>query len=88
MHATWYALHRVVVVIAVDLSRAVVSWRAAVGTTAPAFGSNALSTSRATCSARPRCSFGLLLVRGGHPRADSRGRTFVAVLVWAPQPGG
>ena len=80
VEATWYAFAVIGIVIVIDLSRTLVSWRAsrryhsaALGASALHFGSDLFGSLAVL--------FGLLLVRGGHPRADSAAALFVAVLV-------
>ena len=80
VEATWYAFAVIVIVIAIDLSRTLVSWRAsreyrsaALGASALHFGSDLFGSVAVL--------FGLLLVRAGYPRADSAAALFVAVLV-------
>ena len=82
VHATWYALMVIGVVIAVDLSRVTVSLRgarkygsAALQANALHFGSDLLGSSAVLV--------GLLLVRAGYARADSAAALFVGVLVLA-----
>jgi cation diffusion facilitator family transporter len=80
VEATWYAFAVIAIVIAIDLSRTLVSWRAsreyssaALGASALHFGSDLLGSVAVL--------FGLLLVSAGYPRADSAAAVFVAVLV-------
>ncbi|HSC73784.1 MAG TPA: cation diffusion facilitator family transporter [Gaiellaceae bacterium] len=80
VEATWYAFLVIGIVIVIDLSRTLVSWRAsrqfhsaALGASALHFGSDLFGSVAVL--------FGLLLVRAGHPRADSAAALFVAVLV-------
>jgi cation diffusion facilitator family transporter len=80
VEATWYAFAVIAIVIAIDLSRTLVSWRAsreyhsaALGASALHFGSDLFGSLAVL--------FGLLLVRAGYPRADSAAALFVAVLV-------
>jgi cation diffusion facilitator family transporter len=80
VEATWYAFAVIAIVIAIDLSRTLVSWRAsreyssaALGASALHFGSDLLGSVAVL--------FGLLLVSAGYPRADSAAALFVAVLV-------
>lgn len=80
VEATWYAFAVILIVIAIDLSRTLVSWRAsrqyhsaALGASALHFGSDLFGSVAVL--------FGLLLVRAGYPRADSAAALFVAVLV-------
>jgi cation diffusion facilitator family transporter len=80
VHATWYALAVIVVVIAIDISRVVVSWRAAQRYHSAALASNALHFASDLLGSAA-VLVGLLLVRTGHPGADSAAALFVAVLV-------
>jgi cation diffusion facilitator family transporter len=82
VNATWYAFAVIGVVIAIDLSRMLISFRAsrryasaALQGNAYHFGSDLLGSSAVLV--------GLLLVRAGHPRADSAAALFVGVLVLA-----
>ena len=80
VHATWYALVIVGVVIVIDLSRTTASWRAARTYSSPALASNALHFG-SDLGGSLAVLVGLLLVRAGHPRADAVAALFVAVLV-------
>lgn len=80
VEATWYALLVIVVVIAIDLSRTIVSWRASRRYRSAAFGANALHFG-SDLAGSGAVLIGLLLVRAGHARADSAAALFVAVLV-------
>src|SRR5438132_4594554 len=82
VHATWYALVVVVVVIAVDVSRLSVSWRASRRYRSAALASNALHFGGDLVGSWA-VLVGLLLARGGHPNGDSIAAVFVAVLVLA-----
>src|SRR5205807_6194452 len=80
VQATWWALVVIVVVIAVDVSRTVISWRAsrryesaALQASAVHFGTDLLGSTAVLV--------GLVLVRAGHVRADSAAALFVAALV-------
>jgi len=80
VHATWYALAVIVIVIVVDLSRTIVSWRAsrryrsaALAANAVHFGSDLVGSGAVLV--------GLVLVREGYARADSVAALFVALLV-------
>src|SRR5689334_13303706 len=77
---TWYALAVVGVVLAIDGTRTVVSYRtsrryasAALASNALHFGSDLLGSTAVLA--------GLLLVRAGHPKGDAVAALFVAVLV-------
>ena len=80
VHATWYALVVVGVVICIDLARTTSSWRAARAYASPALASNALHFG-SDLGGSVAVLVGLLLVRAGHPGADSVAALFVAVLV-------
>jgi cation diffusion facilitator family transporter len=80
VNATWYAIAVVVIVIAIDTTRTVVSWRASHRYRSAAFAANAVALRE-----RPRRSFavlaGLLVARAGFADGDSIAALFVAVLV-------
>ncbi|HST25123.1 MAG TPA: cation diffusion facilitator family transporter [Gaiellaceae bacterium] len=80
VHVTWYALAVVGVVIAIDIWRATLSWRAAKRYSSAAFQSNALhfATDLAGSTA---VLIGLALARSGHPNADPVAALFVALIV-------
>ena len=80
VHATWYALVVVVVVICIDISRTVASWRAARAYSSPALASNALHFG-SDLGGSVAVLAGLVLVRDGHPRADAVAALLVAALV-------
>lgn len=80
VHATWYALVVVGVVIVIDISRTTASWRAARMYSSPALASNALHFG-SDLGGSLAVLVGLLFVRAGHPRADAVAALFVAVLV-------
>jgi cation diffusion facilitator family transporter len=82
VHPTWYALAVVGVVIVIDISRAVVSWRAARRFSRAALQSNALhfATDLAGSTA---VLIGLVVARAGHPNADPIAALFVALIVLA-----
>jgi cation diffusion facilitator family transporter len=80
VHAAWYALLVVGVVICIDISRTVASWRAARAYSSPALASNALHFG-SDLGGSVAVLVGLLLVRSGYPRADAVAALFVAVLV-------
>jgi cation diffusion facilitator family transporter len=80
VEATWYALTVIVIVIGVDLSRTVVSWRAARRYGSEALAANALHFG-SDLAGSGAVLLGLLLVRAGYVRADSAAALFVAVLV-------
>jgi cation diffusion facilitator family transporter len=80
VEATWYAFVVIVVVIAVDISRTVVSWRASRRYASPALAANALHFG-SDLAGSAAVLLGLVLVRAGYVRADSAAALFVAVLV-------
>src|SRR5438067_947402 len=80
VHATWYALLVVGIVIGIDVARTTASWRAARAYSSPALASNALHFG-SDLGGSVAVLAGLLLVRSGHPRADAVAALFVAVLV-------
>jgi len=80
VEATWYALLVIVLVIAIDLSRTIVSWRASRRYRSAALGANALHFG-SDLAGSGAVLLGLLLVRAGYARADSAAAIFVAVLV-------
>jgi cation diffusion facilitator family transporter len=80
VHAAWYALVVLGVVIVIDASRAVVSWRAARSLQSAALQSNALHFSSDLLGSTA-VLVGLVFVRSGHQHADSVAALFVAVLV-------
>jgi cation diffusion facilitator family transporter len=80
VQATWYALAVVGVVIVIDAARATASARAARRYSSAALASNALHFT-SDLAGSVAVLVGLLLVRGGHPKADAVAAVFVAVLV-------
>ncbi|HEY1564241.1 MAG TPA: cation-efflux pump, partial [Gaiellaceae bacterium] len=80
VHATWYALLVVGVVICIDVARTTASWRAARVYSSPALASNALHFG-SDLGGSLAVLVGLLFVRAGHPRADAVAALFVAALV-------
>ena len=80
VQASGYVLGTVVVVIAVDLSRATVSWRMARRTGSAALSSNALHFA-GDLAGSVAVLVGLLFVRAGHPGGDAYAALLVAVLV-------
>lgn len=80
VHATWYALVVVVVVIAIDVSRLTVSRRASRRYRSAALASNALHFGSDLVGSFAVLA-GLLLARSGYPNGDSIAALFVAVLV-------
>src|SRR4051812_35347 len=82
VNATWYAFVVVGVVIVIDASRTIVSWRAAREFGSAALESNALHFFSDLLGSTA-VLLGLLLVRAGHHDADSVAALFVAALVLA-----
>jgi cation diffusion facilitator family transporter len=80
VNATWYALAVIGIVIVVDLSRTIVSWRASRQYRSAALASNAVHFGSDLVGSGA-VLFGLLLVRAGYARADSAAALFVAALV-------
>jgi divalent metal cation (Fe/Co/Zn/Cd) transporter len=80
VEATWYAFAAIGVVIVVDLSRTVVSWRAARRYRSAALAANALHFG-SDLAGSGAVLLGLVLVNAGYERADSAAALFVAVLV-------
>jgi len=80
VEATWYALAVLVFVIAVDLSRTVVTWRAAQRYRSSALGANALHFASDLVGSFA-VLIGLLGVRAGWRTADAVAALFVAALV-------
>jgi cation diffusion facilitator family transporter len=78
--AAWYALVVVVVVIAIDASRTVVSLNAARRYRSPALAANALHFGSDLAGSLAVLA-GLLLARTGYPEGDSVAALFVALLV-------
>jgi cation diffusion facilitator family transporter len=80
VEATWYAFAVIAIVIAIDLSRTLVSWRGARDYRSAALAANALHFG-SDLAGSSAVLLGLLLVHAGYPRADSAAALFVAVLV-------
>ena len=80
VHAAWYALLVMGIVICIDLARTAASARAARAYSSPALASNALHFG-SDLSGSVAVLVGLLLVREGYLRADAVAALFVAVLV-------
>jgi cation diffusion facilitator family transporter len=78
--AAWYAFVAVGVVLAVDLTRTMLSWRTARRYRSAALASNALHFA-SDFAGSGAVLVGLLLARAGHPRADAVAALFVAGLV-------
>jgi len=80
VRATWYALTVICLVIVIDLTRTIVSWRASRRYASAALSANALHFG-SDLAGSGAVLLGLLLVRAGYARADSAAALFVAVLV-------
>jgi cation diffusion facilitator family transporter len=80
VHATWYALVALVVVIAIDVSRTYVSWRTSRRYASAALAANALHFGSDLAGSLAVLA-GLLLARAGHPAGDPIAALFVGVLV-------
>src|SRR5579872_893043 len=80
VHAAWYALAVLGVVIAIDASRTLVSWRAARSLQSAALQSNALHFASDLLGSTAVLA-GLIAVRAGAQGADAIAALFVAVLV-------
>jgi cation diffusion facilitator family transporter len=80
VEATWYAFVVIGIVIAIDVSRTLVSRRASRRYDSAALAASALHFG-SDLAGSVAVLFGLLLVREGYPRADSAAALFVAVLV-------
>jgi len=78
--ARWYALVVVGAVMAIDVSRAVVSWRVSRRYRSAALAANALHFV-GDLAGSAAVLVGLVLVRAGHPKADAVAALLVAVLV-------
>lgn len=82
VHASWWALLVIVVVIGVDVGRTFASARAARRYHSAALSSNAIHFG-SDLAGSVAVLVGLLLARGGHPKGDAAAALFVAVLVLA-----
>jgi cation diffusion facilitator family transporter len=80
VHVTWYALAVIVVVIVIDVSRTVVSYRTARRYSSAALASNAIHFSSDFLGS-VAVLVGLLLAHAGHPNGDPIAALFVSVLV-------
>jgi cation diffusion facilitator family transporter len=80
VEARWYAFAVIGIVIAVDISRTTVLWRASRRYRSAALASNALHFA-SDLAGSVAVLVGLVLVHEGHKRADSAAAIFVAVLV-------
>ena len=82
VEATWYAFAVIGIVIAVDLSRTLASWRVARQYGSAALAANALHFG-SDLAGSGAVLVGLVLVSAGYARADSAAALFVAFLVLA-----
>jgi cation diffusion facilitator family transporter len=80
VEARWYAFAVIAIVIAVDISRTVVLWRASRRYRSAAMASNALHFA-SDLAGSVAVLIGLVLVHEGYTRADSVAALFVAILV-------
>jgi cation diffusion facilitator family transporter len=80
VRTAWYAFAALVVVIALDASRAVVSWRTSRRYASAALASNALHFA-SDLAGSVAVLIGLLFARHGHPDGDPIAALFVGVLV-------
>ena len=80
VNAAWYAFVVVGLVICVDISRTVVSWRVSRRYDSPAMAANALHFG-SDLAGTLAVLVGLVLARAGHPRADPIAALFVGALV-------
>jgi cation diffusion facilitator family transporter len=78
--AAWYTIAVLAVVIAIDITRATVSWRASKRYDSPALASNALHFASDLLGS-VAVLVGLLAVRGGYPEGDAVAALVVAALV-------
>jgi len=76
----WYSFVTIGIVLAIDLSRTVVSWRGARRSGSAALASNSLHFG-SDLAGSLAVLFGLLSVRAGHPNGDPIAALFVGVLV-------
>jgi len=82
VEATWYALGVIGIVLVVDSSRTLISWRASRRYDSAALQASALHFATDLLGSAA-VLLGLVLVRAGYQRADSAAALFVAVLVLA-----
>jgi cation diffusion facilitator family transporter len=80
VNATWYAIAVVLIVIAIDITRTVVSWRASRRYRSPALAANAVHFGSDLAGSFAVLA-GLLVARAGFADGDSIAALFVAVLV-------
>jgi cation diffusion facilitator family transporter len=78
--ATWYAFFVIALVLAIDLSRTVVSWRTARRYESAALASNALHFG-SDLAGSAAVLVGLVFTHAGHPNGDPVAALFVGVLV-------
>ena len=80
VHPAWYAFAVIVLVLAVDASRTIVSWRTSRRYQSPALAANALHFG-SDFAGTLAVLVGLVFARAGHPAADPIAALFVGVLV-------
>jgi cation diffusion facilitator family transporter len=80
VHVDWFALTVILIVIVVDASRALVSFRASRRFQSAAFAMNALHFG-SDLTGSVAVLFGLLAARNGYPEGDALAALFVSVLV-------
>jgi len=80
VRTAWYAFAVLALVIAIDASRAIVSWRASQRYTSAALASNALHFA-SDLAGSVAVLVGLLFARQGHPEGDPIAALFVGALV-------
>lgn len=80
VHVTWYSFVVLGVVIAIDASRTLISWRTARRYQSAALASNALHFSSDMLGSLAVLT-GLLFAHAGHPKGDAIAALFVGVLV-------
>lgn len=80
VHAAWYAFAVIALVLIVDASRTIVSWRTSRRYKSPALAANALHFG-SDFAGTLAVLVGLVFARAGHPEADPIAALFVGVLV-------
>jgi cation diffusion facilitator family transporter len=80
VHPAWYAFAVIVLVLGVDASRTIVSWRTSRRYQSPALAANALHFG-SDFAGTLAVLVGLIFARAGHPAADPIAALFVGVLV-------
>jgi cation diffusion facilitator family transporter len=80
VNAAWYAFAVIVLVLGVDASRTIVSWRTSRRYQSPALAANALHFG-SDFAGTLAVLVGLIFARAGHPSADPIAALFVGVLV-------